>query len=193
MQLEQILNQVNSIKNLLGEKVKKANLVQIETHNFQTATSLTNSQASNLLSQSPITTRLILPVQDTSWSTQFAERITMLVGQQQHAARIRINPPELGPIEVKINMQNEQANIHVIAQHQVVREALEDSMPRLKELLQQQGISLDDFNVSSDDQYNEYADDPTNDWHESFIQETTDNSLNTTKQVEEDLLINAYV
>lgn len=189
--LEQLFQQTNTIKTVVTEKVDRLSNVNIETnHHLLSPVNTTQQNLSNTQTQ---TTRLITPIDNTSWSNQFAERVTMLVGQQQHAARIKINPPELGPIEVKINIQNDQANVTVLAQHQVVRDSLEDSMPRLRELLQQQGIALGDFNVASDGSekgQEQYANGNV-EW--SFSEDISSQEQTQQTIVHEDLLVNAYV
>lgn len=186
--IDQLFQQTNTVKPVMLDKLSNVN---IETnHHLVSPPNLAQQSTSNIQVQ---TTRLITPLENASWSNQFAERVTMLVGQQQHAARIKINPPELGPIEVKINIQNEQANVHVLAQHQAVRESLEDSMPRLRELLQQQGIALGDFNVTSDGSDQQLAKNANEELEWTFIEEENANKQVQETAMHEDLLVNAYV
>lgn len=84
----------------------------------------------------------------SDWSEAMAGRITLMVNQKISAARIHINPPELGPIEVRVNLNNEQASVQFTSQSAQVRDALEQSMPRLREMLETAGFSLADSDVS---------------------------------------------
>ncbi|MFQ6370325.1 flagellar hook-length control protein FliK [Shewanella sp. YIC-542] len=73
--------------------------------------------------------------------------LTMVNNGIQHA-EIRLDPPDLGAMTVKLQVQGEhtQVQFHVTQTH--TRELLEQSMPRLRDLLQQQGMQLADGQVS---------------------------------------------
>lgn len=62
------------------------------------------------------------------------------VGNQQ--AEIRLDPPELGPIEVRISQKDSETHLHFVVGHQATREQLEQAMPRLRELFGQGGLQL---------------------------------------------------
>ncbi len=88
------------------------------------------------------------PLQKAGWGQELGEKIQWLVGQRIQNAEIRLNPAQLGPMEVKIQIQNDQANIHFTAAHSVVRDALEAALPRLREMFDQNGVQLANVNVS---------------------------------------------
>ena len=72
--------------------------------------------------------------------------------EQLQAARIQLDPPELGSLEIKIRVQQDQVSVAFSSGHQVVRDALEAQSPRLREMLEQQGVELTDVNVSDQQQ-----------------------------------------
>jgi len=51
------------------------------------------------------------------------------------AAEIKLNPAHLGPISVRIDVNQDQATIMFTAQHADVKEAIEASIPKLREML----------------------------------------------------------
>jgi flagellar hook-length control protein FliK len=53
-----------------------------------------------------------------------------------------LNPPNLGPLEVRLTLQQDQASVVFSAQQVAVRDALEAALPRLRELLEQQSLQL---------------------------------------------------
>ena len=63
-------------------------------------------------------------------------------------ARLRLNPAHLGPVEVRLSIQHDQASIQFAAHHGQVREAIETALPRLREMLAQEGIQLQNASVS---------------------------------------------
>lgn len=92
------------------------------------------------------------PLNDPQWQQDFSSRVTMLAkgvgpGQTQ-VAEIRLNPAQLGPIEVRVVMNDDQASITFTAQHATVREAIESSLPRLRDMFVNSGVALTDASVS---------------------------------------------
>ena len=67
-------------------------------------------------------------------------------------AELVLTPPNLGKLEVSINLNGDQTTAQFIASSQAARDALERAMPQLREVLQQAGIMLGDANVSTSQQ-----------------------------------------
>ncbi|HHH43650.1 MAG TPA: hypothetical protein ENK49_05880 [Gammaproteobacteria bacterium] len=82
------------------------------------------------------------------WDQALGERIQWLAGQNLQGARIQLNPAHLGPMEVRLQVQNDQASIQFHAAHGVVRDALEAALPRLREMFDASGVELVDVDVS---------------------------------------------
>jgi len=78
--------------------------------------------------------------------------VSMMVNQRIGVATIRMNPPELGPIEVKINLNHDRASVQFVSHAVQVRDALEQSIPRLREMLEDAGFTLVDSQVSDQPQ-----------------------------------------
>lgn len=96
----------------------------------------------------PASHSINLPLPHPKWGDAMAERVVWLVNNQMQEAGLRLNPAHLGPIDVKISMENDQANILFTVQHGPVKEAVEAALPRLREMLAQSGVQLQDANVS---------------------------------------------
>ena len=73
-----------------------------------------------------------------------------MIGQHLQQAEIRLNPPELGLLEVKIQIQSDQANVSFSSPNAQVREALESALPRLREMFSESGLELGNASVSQD-------------------------------------------
>ncbi len=99
----------------------------------------------------PLATAVPVPVQDARWSNAFTERVVWITGQQVQAAEIHIEPPQLGPIEVRVSITNDQANLLFNAPHAVARDAIQMSLPRLQEMLIESGLTLGNVSVGSHD------------------------------------------
>jgi len=88
-----------------------------------------------------------LNLQQQDAAGQLRERVQLMVRQNIQVAEIRLDPAELGQMQIRINLQQEQASVQFIVQQQQAKELLEQQMPRLREMLQQQGIQLGDGQV----------------------------------------------
>lgn len=110
-------------------------------------TSAANELRATALTGKP---EMVVPnrVGSEGWSEAMAGRINLLVNQRISAARIHINPPELGPIEVRVNVNHDQASVQFTSQSAQVRDALEQSIPRLRDMLESAGFSLADSDVN---------------------------------------------
>ncbi len=94
----------------------------------------------------PDSLRTAVPVSVTfgheKWQQLAAERTVSLLQQGVQSAELMLDPPELGPLQVRIQIQNEQAVVQFTSANAAVREALDQTIPRLREMLQEQGMSL---------------------------------------------------
>ena len=123
---------------------------RISTHApvVQGAEQLVNRQV-QVVAQSPMLKMSIdTPLNQPKWGESLAGRVSLMMSGNQQTAKININPPELGPIEIRVTIKNEQANINFFAQHGAVRDAIEDAFPKLREMLSQNGLSMGESNVS---------------------------------------------
>ncbi len=82
------------------------------------------------------------------WQNALGERMVWMVKRDIQQAELRLNPKHLGPVEVRIEVRNEQANITFSAHHAVTRDALEAAVPRLREMLGDAGLTLANADVS---------------------------------------------
>jgi flagellar hook-length control protein FliK len=88
------------------------------------------------------------PIDKPKWGQEFGSRMVWMSKEGIQNAQIRLTPAHLGTIEVKISIQNDQANISFMSQHGAVREAIEATLPRLREMMQEAGVKLEQANVS---------------------------------------------
>lgn len=82
--------------------------------------------------------------------TQLSEKIRWMVNARNAMAEIRLDPPELGSMQVRVNVSGEAATVNFVVQSQHAKDALADTMPKLREMLQEQGISLGESTVQQD-------------------------------------------
>lgn len=82
------------------------------------------------------------PVNHANWGDEFSQKITWIANQQNQSAELHLNPPHLGPLDVVLKMQGDQATATFTSPHAAVREAIEQAMPKLREMLADNGIML---------------------------------------------------
>lgn len=117
----------------------------------QSTQSLLSTQMS-----SPQVGRMQMPVTiqfgHTEWAGQVAERAAMMAAQKLSTAELQLDPPELGPLQVKVSVSQEHshASVTFVSANPQVRDALDQTVMRLRDLLEQQGLDLLDVNVSDE-------------------------------------------
>lgn len=87
----------------------------------------------------------------TGFDDGFGSRIAWVAGQQLGHAEIRLNPEHVGPIDVRVRMDGDQVHTEFHSAHADVRQAIEASLPRLRELLGQHGFHLGQADVGQRD------------------------------------------
>ncbi|MEE9339291.1 MAG: flagellar hook-length control protein FliK [Methylococcaceae bacterium] len=85
------------------------------------------------------------------WNKEMGERVIWMHKQEIPSAELRLNPKHLGPVTIKIDVTQDQATVAFTAQHAVVKEAIEASLPKLREMFSAQQLNLVDVNVSQND------------------------------------------
>ncbi len=83
-----------------------------------------------------------------------SERVMWAANQQVQSATIQLDPPELGSLQVKLHIFQDQVSVTFTSPHANVRDAVEQSMPRLREMMAEQGLNLGEslVNDQSSDQ-----------------------------------------
>ncbi|MCF7972053.1 MAG: flagellar hook-length control protein FliK [Methylococcaceae bacterium] len=93
------------------------------------------------------------PFNHPEWKQEFNERIIWMHTKSIPSAELRLNPQNLGPISIQITIdKDKQASIVFNAQNAGVREAIETSIPKLREMLNAQQVNLAEVNVSQQQQ-----------------------------------------
>ena len=89
------------------------------------------------------------PMGSSVWADDFAQQVTwMATGKQEQTASLHLNPPDLGPMQVVVKVSDSQATILFTSPHGAVREAIENAMPKLREMMADNGITLGNTSVS---------------------------------------------
>lgn len=85
------------------------------------------------------------------WSDELSARLVWLAKDGVQAASLRLSPAHLGPLEVHIAVRGDEAVVSFGASHADTRAALEQALPRLREMFASQGLQLTHADVSGRD------------------------------------------
>ena len=86
----------------------------------------------------------------SAWNQSVGQKIIWMVAGGLQTAELTLSPPDLGPMQVVLSVNNDQANATFISNHSDVREALESAMPKLRQMMSDAGVQLSSFSVKSD-------------------------------------------
>lgn len=109
------------------------------------ATALQTAQAAGAVPTDRLSARVGTP----AWDNQVGQKVIWMVGGEEQSATLELNPPDLGPVQVVLNVSNEMASVTFSAQQLEVRQALENSLPRLREMMNESGIALGNATVNA--------------------------------------------
>lgn len=83
------------------------------------------------------------------WQQEMSQRINMMLNHQIQNAQIQLHPKHLGAMEISVSMgHDQQVNVSFQVQHAHVKDALDAALPKLRDMLQSQGFSLNHSDIS---------------------------------------------
>lgn len=89
------------------------------------------------------------PVGQNGWAEDVGSKLIWMTNRGESKAELVITPPNLGKVEVSINMNGDQATAQFLASTREAKEALEQALPRLRELMAQSGVNLGQTSVNT--------------------------------------------
>jgi len=87
------------------------------------------------------------PLGSTAWGDDFSQKVSWMITQKSQVAELHLNPPNLGPLDVVLKISDNQATALFASPHAAVRDAVENALPKLRELLADNGIMLSNATV----------------------------------------------
>lgn len=111
-----------------------------------------SSAQANALSPAVLSLPIQPGMQSPAWTQVMSSRVVWMAKEGLQQAQLRMNPANLGPVEVKLHVQNDQASVTFLAQHSATRDALEQALPRLRESFAENGMELTNAQVGEQQQ-----------------------------------------
>ncbi|NDI86657.1 flagellar hook-length control protein FliK [Undibacterium crateris] len=148
---------LNALTQKSEEKLSFANSMRVAISKEQESTALPASvtQASPGFASYVQTEQAVRPVQipigvhQTGWDKAIGEHVISMAASKLQQAELSLNPPDLGPLKIILSLNQDQANATFITAQPEVRQALEASMPKLRDMMNDAGMQLAGFNVQT--------------------------------------------
>ncbi|MFA6699394.1 MAG: flagellar hook-length control protein FliK, partial [Thiomicrospira sp.] len=148
---------------MLAEQQQAALNASEQTENNETASEMIEGESplSSSLGErkaSPMLASIAYPLRHPQWGTAVAKRVVFMANQQMQQAQITLNPEKLGPIQIRLHVERDQSiAVSMSAQHGATREALEQAIPRLREMLEEAGIAFSSLDVGDEGGFEDQA------------------------------------
>ena len=84
----------------------------------------------------------------SDWEEELGQKVVFLSNGVQQSAQLSLNPKDLGPLQVVLQVADNHAHALFVSEHPQVREAVEAALPKLREAMEQNGIGLGSASVS---------------------------------------------
>lgn len=105
------------------------------------ALAATQAGSSNFINASP---------GKSGWDQAISQKVMWMAGEGSvQSATLTLNPPDLGPLQVVIHVNNDQVEAQFMSDNADVRQALQDGLANLREKMNEAGIQLGQTNVSA--------------------------------------------
>lgn len=88
-----------------------------------------------------------LDLQQPTAASKLLERVMYQVQQKIQSAEVQLHPEDLGAMQIKLSLQQDQVTVQFLVQNGAAKDAVEQQLSRLKDMLQQQGMQLADGQV----------------------------------------------
>lgn len=131
----------------------RAEILSKSVPESQAATHLLHAQASRHAPEPAARMEpLQQPIGTPAWNDGVADRVMWMAKNDLQTAELHLNPADLGPIEITLTLTGDdktQAAVQFSAAHASTRDAIETALPRLREMLQESGITLGQAGVDA--------------------------------------------
>lgn len=135
----------NFIDHLILKQSEEKLNTTVPSPYLQQANVIQTATMTGVVSSNQITPNLNSPM----WDKAIGQKVIWMVGESMQSAELTLNPPDLGPLQIVLNVTNDQANATFVSAHPDVRDALEASLPKLRQMMNDAGVQLSNFSVQS--------------------------------------------
>ncbi|UVC29944.1 flagellar hook-length control protein FliK [Pantoea sp. SOD02] len=112
------------------------------------------------VSMRPLATSSVMPTasvhyppETPEWKQSVSQHIAIFSRNGLHNAEIRLHPEELGSLQISLRVHQDQAQVHIVSEHALVRQAMEHAMPQLRTAMAEAGLQLGQASIGADNPY----------------------------------------
>ncbi len=134
---------------LVGGKSDTASQDLIDAAN-NTAMGHANQPGQIQLAAQPKALDIPVPLHHPEWGDKFADHVVWLGQNDIKSAVIKIHPEELGPLEISVKVVKDSASVNIISHSAQARDIVDQAIPRLRDMMAAQGLTLSDVQVNVD-------------------------------------------
>lgn len=114
------------------------------------AAAVSSANLTSTQTTAPLAPHISAQLGTPEWQNSVSQHITLLTRQGQQSAELRLNPEDLGSVQIRLKIDDNQAQIQMVSAHSHVRSALEAALPVLRAQLADNGIELGQSSISSE-------------------------------------------
>ncbi len=116
--------------------------------NMSSAPAFTLNQSLSTYSSQAHLPPITAPLDQHQGLEQLNERINWMINSQIQKVDMRLEPAELGSLDVRVTVTKDQANVSFHVGNAMARDAIESAIPRLREMFNEAGVQLGNVDVS---------------------------------------------
>jgi len=149
LQSEKIASAFNQTLDAQAAKptVSPGELAAKQEQSFESA--ITTLSANTVQTQKSITAMNTetIAIYRKDFADAVKDKVMVMINQKIQQVEIQLDPPEMGNIHVRVNLQNEQAAVQFVVQNQQAKDALEQNMGKLRDMLAESGVDVGDASI----------------------------------------------
>ena len=149
-------------------------------------------RSSGALSTIEVSTR-----EPQTFASSMATHLRVIKNQGGGEAKVNLHPAELGRMSVSVITEGNETKVAFTVETSQARQAVEASLPRLREMLEQAGLSLADSNVSEQNRQSRANDEPASGQNRGRgmleADDLSEEDLSLSVHIDPDRLLDTYV
>jgi flagellar hook-length control protein FliK len=124
-----------------------AEMAMQQEHSFESAMSKLNTDKVQTQKSITALNTETIAIYRKDLANVVKDKVMVMINQRIQQVEIQLDPPEMGNVHVRVNLQNEQAAVQFVVQNQQAKEALEQNIGKLRDMLAENGVDVGDANI----------------------------------------------
>ncbi len=140
------------VQTIQANQIKQSNEAYIEHQVSEVLNHAVASDTAQIQKNNVQLQQEIISIFKKDFADAVKDKVMVMINQKLQQFDITLDPPEFGNMQVRVNLQGEQAAVNFIVQNQQAKDALEENMHKLKSMLADQGVDVGGANVEQQNQ-----------------------------------------